>query len=413
MAKKSKWLIPLLPAILLGASLFIPYVLHTNDAEPPPEEIPLSKASEVVWANNQFALDLYGKLITEAENVFFSPWSISSTLAMIYEGAGGQTAEEMHSALYLPKDAMVRRTGYATFFRALNHIRGGVLETANALWPHKDYSFAESYLELCREYYSAKIEQVDYVNHPEEARKTINEWVAEKTRGKIKELLKENHVDALVRMIVTNAVYFKGTWLKQFPKEATEMEDFWVTSQHSVEVPMMQMKDTFNFTRTEDFRAVELPYVGKDLSMMLLLPKSNLTTVEKILSAKNLQTVREDMQLQNVTLHMPKFTFHTTYDTLAPALIELGMPSAFSTGANFSKMTGSPNPLFLSDVVHQAFVKVNEEGTEAAAATGGVIKLGPDPYFMNVNHPFLFVIQENTTGNILFMGRVVDPSQQG
>lgn len=410
---RKKRLAPLIIAILVGGSLFYTLSIPHSDGGGTPWTEVQAKASEVVWSNNQFALDLYPKLTAEGRNVFFSPWSISSTLAMAYEGAGGQTAKEMRSVLHLPKNDTVRREGYAAFFRYLNHVQGCVLETANALWHRKGDSFSENYLDLAREYYSAKIKQLNCSN-PKKARNTINNWVANKTRGKIEKLL-EKPIGGYIVMVLTNAIYFKGKWLKQFPKEATEKEKFWLTPDHSVEVPMMQMNDVFKFARTENLKAVELPYTGKDLSMMILLPeRGNLKNVERSLSASKLQEIREDMQLKNVSVKMPKFTLHPRYGngTLRTILKELGMPSAFGD-ANFSKMTELP--VCIDDVVHEACVSVSEEGTEAAAGTGVPMPIGPSPHmnYITANHPFVFVIQENTTGNILFIGRVVNPSQGG
>ncbi|GAG65148.1 unnamed protein product [marine sediment metagenome] len=392
--------------------------------ENPEEIIPTaadSKATNegvgiVVDANNQFALDLYLKFKDTPEysedNIFFSPYSISTALAMTYEGARGKTAEEMRSVFYLPQDDDIRRYSFARIYNQINKKdKKYKLHTANALWTQIDYLFLDEYLDVVEKYYAGKATNLDFVNETEKSRKTINSWVEDKTNNKIKDLIPQGVLDPDTRLVLTNAIYFKGTWLLQFNKEDTREEDFKVSSEKTVKVDMMSLTDEeFNYAETEELRVLEMPYDGEELSMLIILPKEdNLKSVEDLLSLEKLNELRNALTKQEVDVYIPKFKFETKY-FMKKTLIEMGMPSAFG-GADFSGMNGTKT-LFISNVIHQAFVEVNEEGTEAAAATAVVIKEAiSEKTVFNADHPFIFMIQERETGNVLFMGRVFDPTQ--
>jgi serpin B len=372
----------------------------------------------VINANNQFALDLYSELRKSAkgENVFFSPYSISTALAMTYEGARGKTAEEMQSVFHFPTDGQLRKSAFAAIHNQLNKPDSKFkLSIANSLWAQKDSKFLSEYLTTLQQYYAAKATNLDFVSATEESRKTINKWVEDKTNNKIKDLLSLGSLDATTRLVLTNAIYFKGTWIRQFDKSQTKDGDFRVSATNTIKVPMMRRADkdaTFNYAETSDLQILEMPYEGERLSMLVLLPKGDLSLLEPSLSLDKINDWKSKLREQRVDVLMPKFTLDTKY-SMKETLTQMGMPTAFDGDrADFSGMTGRKS-LRISAVIHQAFVDVNEEGTEAAAATAVVMsgKSVPRPVpIFRADHPFIFVIQDKENGNILFIGRVVNPT---
>ncbi len=379
-----------------------------------------SGVANVVEANNQFAFEYYSHLKNrETGNIFFSPFSISSALVMTYEGAREQTAKEMQSVLHFPADDNLRRTEYLKIFNELNKKdKKYELNIANALWAQEDYQFLSDYIDTVEKYYGGKTNNLDFVKDPEGSRVTINDWVEKQTKDKIKDLIPQGVINDMTRLVLTNAIYFKGEWVKQFDKENTTDEDFRINENDSVKVPMMQRTDEeaeFNYAENKDLQILEMPYSGEDLSMLILLPKNDdLAKVENSLSTENLAQWKKDLKKQRVEVFVPKFKFETKY-LMTEDLKAMGMPTAFGLGADFSGMDGKKD-LFISAVIHQAFVEVNEEGTEAAAATGVVMMLGALPGeetkipVFRADHPFIFLIQEKNSGNILFVGRVVNPA---
>ncbi len=379
-----------------------------------------SGVANVVEANNQFAFEYYSHLKNrETGNIFFSPFSISSALVMTYEGAREQTAKEMQSVLHFPADDNLRRTEYLKIFNELNKKdKKYELNIANALWAQEDYQFLSDYIDTVEKYYGGKTNNLDFVKDPEGSRVTINDWVEKQTKDKIKDLIPQGVINDMTRLVLTNAIYFKGEWVKQFDKENTTDEDFRINENDSVKVPMMQRTDEeaeFNYAENKDLQILEMPYSGEDLSMLILLPKDDdLAKVENSLSIENLAQWKKDLKKQRVEVFVPKFKFETKY-LMTEDLKAMGMPTAFGLGADFSGMDGKKD-LFISAVIHQAFVEVNEEGTEAAAATGVVMMLGALPGeetkipVFRADHPFIFLIQEKNSGNILFVGRVVNPA---
>jgi serpin B len=378
----------------------------------------------VVDGNTMFALDLYATLAKEPDfegkNLFFSPFSISSALAVTYEGARGNTADEIRSVFHLPANDTVRREGFLALDSELSTTdRNYTLNTANALWAEKTYPFFPGYIDIARIFYSADVNNLDFIDQPEASRQIINQWVEERTEGKITDLLPAGSIDPLTRLVITNAIYFKGTWVLQFDAAKTTEREFRIGSNTTVVVPMMQRTDEdaiYGFTETEALQALRMPYShdeGKELSMLVLLPRDdNLSAAEEVLNADDLAGLRGSLTDRQVMVYFPKFTLDTEY-RLPGTLAAMGMPTAFTMGADLSGMDGTKN-LYISEVVHKAFVDVNEEGTEAAAATGVVVNMkavSPAeevPVFL-ADHPFVFLIQDDETGNILFMGRVVNP----
>ncbi|MBS3056548.1 MAG: serpin family protein [Candidatus Aenigmarchaeota archaeon] len=373
---------------------------------------------EVVNANNQFAFELFSEFQEDPKykdgNIFFSPYSISVALTMTYEGARGQTAEEMQSVFHIPRDTNLRRPNFAAIYNDINKKdKSYKLSTGNALWAQQDYKFLGEYLSTVEKYYGGKAANVDFLREREKSRQTINTFIEEQTNNKIKDLIPEGVIDDRTRLVLTNAIYFKGTWVLQFDPKDTRDEDFTTNAKQTVKVPMMSLTGDdaeFAYAGTDEIQILEMPYDGEDLSMLIILPKeNNLGSIES-LSSEKLSEWRNMLNKQRVNIYVPKFKFETKY-FMVETLSNMGMPIAFTNAADFSGMDGTKNLLF-QDVIHQAFVEVNEEGTEAAAATAVVIieitSVPMIPTF-RADHPFIFIIQEKETGNILFLGRVADP----
>jgi len=380
----------------------------------------------VAEANNRFAFELYSRLAKDqkysGDNLFFSPFSISSALAITYEGAKGKTSDEIRSVFHFPVNDTARREGYQDLNAGINSGDPSYsLRTVNTLWAEKTSPFLAEYIGTAERYYSANTTNLDFKGHPEDSRLTINIWVEDKTGDRIKDLIPAGAIDPMTRLVITNAIYFKGDWVKQFDKNKTADAEFRTGPQRTVKVPMMQRTDenaVYVYAENSDLQMLSMPYehtTGPELSIIVLLPKAdNLTTTEASLSADTLSALQQSAESRRVMVYFPKFTLGTKY-SLPDTLGAMGMPTAFTGNADFSGMDGT-NDLLISDVIHQAFVDVNEEGTEAAAATAVVMKLAaapanpePVPVF-RADHPFIFIIQDDETGSILFMGRVVNPT---
>jgi len=364
---------------------------------------PTAKAFDPAESVNELAFDLYRKLAGQEDgNLFFSPYSISSALAMTYGGARGETAEQMEEVLHFGGPETTHLS-FSYLRETLNNIQkeGHVqLSIANSLWPQKDYPFLPAYLTLIKKYYGCEITPVDYKADAEDARRRINTWVENQTNDKIKDLIAEGFLNAQTRLVLANAIYFKGDWASQFKQEATHPAPFTLIDGTTVDVPMMSQAADFKMARTETVQALELPYESGDLSMIILLPNPG---------EKPALTSLDDLEFREmeVMVQLPKFKIETEF-YLGKTLSALGMPLAFSGKADFSDMDESHN-LSIDEVIHKAFIEVNEEGTEAAAATAVGIRATSMPPQFIADHPFLFLIRENSTGTILFIGRITDP----
>jgi len=378
-----------------------------------------AEITTAVTANNTFTFDLYNRYAGKTGNIFFSPYSITTALAMTAEGAKGQTATEMNKVLHVSQSADSQRTAAASVYNDLNASgQPFTLNTANALWAEKTYQFLSNYLTLVANYYGGKVTNLDFVGAAEASRQRINSWVAAQTHNKITNLIPQGAIDGFTRLVLTNAIYFKGTWVLQFDKKLTKKADFHVDDSTTVQADMMTLvgeKALFNYAENSDAQVLQMPYSGKKLSMVIILPKGNSTaTVEGKLNASYVSTLESTLTNQRVNVYLPSFTFKTTYG-LGDDLQALGMPTAFDASkADFSGMDGTTD-LYIGAVVHQAFVAVDEEGTEAAAATAVMIQTSavmnpkPIPDF-RADHPFIFLIQNDSTGEILFIGRVTNPT---
>ena len=367
-------------------------------------------------ANDQFALEFYSNIRgSEDGNIFYSPYSISTALSMTYEGARGETADEIQSVFHFSENDSERRSSAAAIYNQLNQWDSEYqLNTANALWIQEDYPVFDGFKETVEDYYVGKASNVDFMRDTEQARQTINSWVEQKTNYKIKDLFPQGTLSDMTRLVLTNAIYFKGTWVKQFDKAKTMDEDFRISSDQTVKVPMMRLtgdEAEFNYFEDEELQMLEMLYEGDDLSMIILLPKDDsLESLEESLTTQNLNEWRSQSREQRVNVYMPRFTFESKY-ILNENLKEMGMPTAFNPAAADFSGIADVEQLYIGLVIHQAFVDVNEEGTEAAAATGVGMDLTSMPMVkeFRADHPFIFIIQERETGNILFLGRVMDP----
>ncbi len=351
---------------------------------------------------NDFAFKLYAQLRTREGNLFFSPASMETALALVKEGAAGNTLRQM--SLLLPERAAFPDVGHSV-----------TLESANAVWADRTVPIAESFQAAVSGNYAADIRSADFRGQPDAERETINGWVEEKTRDKIQNLLPPGSVTAETRMILANAIYFKGDWLRPFDPAQTHDGPFRTGPQQSVAVPMMTLDpQPFGYMENESFQCLELPYEGEDLSMLIVLPREadGLNRIEKGLSAKAVKDWASALHRREVKVFLPKFKVESAFSSLRSTLMDLGLRDAFDPdAADFSGI--SEEPLFISDVVHKAFVQVDEKGTEAAAATGIIMRttaLPAPPAVFRADHPFLFMIREHATGQILFMGRICDPS---
>ncbi len=375
--------------------------------------------ARVVAGNTAFGTDLYQRERMQPGNLFFSPYSISTALAMTYVGARGRTAGEMAQVLHLD----LPQSETAPAFAGLVHEMAAAaeakplkLDIANSLWCEQGFPFADSFLQIVRQDFGAEARLVNFAAEPERTRLAINAWVAEKTQEKIQDLLQPGQIKGDTRLVLCNAIYFKGKWLSHFDPQATHPAPFFLGDGRQVQAPFMTQTLRLQSRAFDNFTAFALPYTSNALSMIILLPKTadGLDALERQVDAAHLREWLSALDTAPATrseLFLPKFKMTRRLD-LAATLSALGMPLGFSAEADFSGITGTP-ALRLSDVVHQAYVEVNEEGTEAAAATGGIMSLtaaiSRNPV-LRVDHPFVFLIRENRTGSILFLGRVTDPT---
>ncbi len=387
-------------------------------------EVSKSALSDLTDGNGAFAFDLYQQLKNRAGNLFYSPYSISTALAMAYAGASGTTVEQMAGALHfeLPQDKLhpafnwleseLAKRGEGAEGKDDGGFR---LNMVNAIWGQKGYEFKVAFLDTLAENYGAGLRILDFIEEPEKSRITINDWVSEQTEERIQDLIAPGGVTPLTRLVLTNAIYFNVAWESKFTEEATEVLPFYLLDGESVTVPMMRQTESFGYAEGDNYQAVELPYDGKELSMVILLPSEDrYTEFENALDYEQADRIMDKLDDRRVRLTMPKFEFESEF-SLKQALSALGMAEAFSGRADFSGMTGN-NDLFIGDVIHKAFVLVEEGGTEAAAATAVTMVMsapGPkpeEPVIVTVDRPFIFLIRDIETGAILFIGRVVNPT---
>ncbi len=384
-------------------------------------DVSASDLNTLVDGNSEFAFDLYQSLRDEQGNLFYSPYSISLALAMTYAGARSETEQQMADTLHF----ILSQDSLHPAFNSLDQQlasrgqgaqgkddKGFRLNIVNAIWGQEDYKFLAAYLDLLAENYGAGLRLLNFINAPEECRVTINDWVSDQTEGRIEDLIPQGAIDAMTRLVLTNAIYFNAAWLHPFNEKTTQNGTFHLLDGSQVTVPMMKQTASFGYAEGEGYQAVELLYDGSQLSMIILLPESgNFDSFEQSLDADYADAILTDLEYSQVALTLPKFEFESEF-SLTDTLAAIGMPVAFSDEADFSGMTGN-RELTITDILHKAFVSVDEAGTEAAAATAvvvGLTSIPAEPVEVTVDSPFIFLIRDIETGAILFVGRVMTPS---
>ncbi|MGA9427254.1 MAG: serpin family protein, partial [Terracidiphilus sp.] len=382
---------------LLCAFLAITACGATLAAQQPPAHptAPAADQAQAVRGSNQFAVDLYAHLRAQPGNLFFSPESISTAFAMTYAGASGETASQMANVFHftLPPDRLHPAMG--ALLSQMNSAHAGYeLHVADALWAQQDESFRQSFLTLVRSDYGAGFHQVDFRTSPEAVRGDINRWIERETNDKIRDMLGPGTVTPITRLVLTNAIYFKGSWVNQFNHSATRPDAFHVTSSESVQAPFMHRTGGYQYLDGGSFQAIELPYQGNDLSMVILLPKQidGLPALEQSFTATALGQWMQNFHFEDrVILSLPRFTLTRQFE-LSRTLAAMGMPQAFTNQADFSGMSANSG-LKISAAIHKAFVDVNETGTEAAAATSTILtaaaamRMEAPPIVFNADHP--------------------------
>ena len=382
-------------------------------------DVPETDLDLLVEGNSTFAFDLYQALRDEEGNLFYSPYSISVALAMTYAGARGETEQQMAETLKF----LLAQENLHPAFNSLDILlaqrgegaegkdeEGFRLNIVNAIWGQKDYAFLNEFLDVLAENYGAGLRIVDFINETEKSRVTINDWVSDQTEGRIEDLIPQGVITILTRLVLTNAIYFNAAWEYPFEEDATYNGPFYLLDGGEVTVPLMRQTESFRYAEGDGYQVVELPYDGHELSMVILLPEEGqFGAFEGSLDAELVAAIIEDLRSQEVALTMPKFEFESEFG-LKQALAAMGMPIAFTDAADFSGMTGVRD-LHIAEVIHKAFVSVDEAGTEAAAATAVIMELTamPEVVEMTLDHPFIFMIRDIETGAILFVGRVVNP----
>lgn len=407
----------ILPAVMAaslvgaGALAWRWYAAEREPAEVP-LEVPPEDLKPLVDGNTRFAVELYKKLAETDGNIVVSPYSISSALAMTYAGARGQTAEEMRNTLHfaLPPDRLHPAFGGTTrWLASAGGRKPNELGIANALWAQKGLGFVPEFLDITGQSYGAGLREVDFATDPGGSRQTINRWVEEWTRDRIKDLLTEKDITSRVRLVLTNAIYFKGEWKHQFDKQRTFDGDFETAPGVKVKVPMMRRSEMkLRASQSGPWRMLELPYAGDRLAMVVLLPakRGGLKEAESRLTAAEFQQGLDRLAETEIDVFLPRFKFTSRFE-LGHTLSEMGMPTAFSDAADFSGITPGGG-LHIKDVIHGGSVEVDEVGTVAAAATHVIMEESAKPEF-HADQPFLFLIRDTRAGNILFLGRVADP----
>ena len=381
--------------------------------------VPDSDLSALVGGNSAFAFDLYHSLRDETGNLFYSPYSISVALAMTYAGARADTERQMADALQfrLPQESLHAAMN-ALDSRLTSRGQDGEgfqLTIANAIWGQSGYEFSLDYLDVLALNYGAGMRSINFAEAPEESREIINDWVAERTEDRIRDLIPEGAIDGLTRLALTNAIYFNAAWHSPFQVEATRNRTFHLIDGTAIQAPMMSQTASFGYLRGDGYQAIDLLYQGEEMSMTLLVPdEGKFSQFEAVLDADTVDGILKNVRSERLQLTMPLFEYESQFG-LNEALKALGMPDAFSeSAADFSGLDGrrcaeDPDCLRITDVFHKGFVSVDEEGTEASAATGVLIGTTSLPPQVAVDRPFIFLIRDVETEAILFVGRVADP----
>lgn len=424
----------LVPVALAALALSAAALLSAcGDDEAPASELVMSKAprtsadpaaaNDAASALSLFSTDLYAILARTEGNLVFSPYSAAVALAMTRNGATGETLDQMSAVLHADQagdldaglnaidQALATRPGEYKWVDKTVNLE---LATANQLWGQRDYPFHDAFLDTLAANYGAGMRLVDYIKATEDARKAINAWISDQTRERIPELIAEGVLNSDTRLVLTNAIYLNAPWMHRFNKDSTSPGSFTRLDGSTVEAQLMRLSEELRFATGAGYQAVELPYIDGSLSMLVIVPDAGeFADFQSALSADTLETIVSDLKTAQVKLAFPRFEYRTQA-SLKDALKEMGMPIAFEPGlADFSAMSPDGKNLFIQDVIHEAFIAVDEDGTEAAAATAVVVgrtSAPQDTVELTVDRPFLYAIRDNDTGAILFLGRLTDPS---
>ncbi len=366
-------------------------------------------ADQIVNGGEKFAHELFKKLANNSDNLLISPLSIHTALSMTYAGTKGETASEFEKLFYFDNNLSV----HDSFKELLTSSQSKTNEfnLANSLWPSTLFTLRTSYVDTLTKEYNSTITQLDYKNNPD-ANAIINQWVEDQTEEKIKDLVPK--LTGTTKLVLVNTVYFLGTWLSEFDHNKTIKEQFLLSSDESVEIDMMHLTAEFNASSNSMFKTIELPYANREFSMFVVLPNSG-ETISSCLSHMEdlkLDTLKNSLYQQIVTLSLPKFKFSWGTKSLKSVLEELGLKKIFSNSADLGLMAQVDiGDLVVSDVLHKTFIEVDESGTEAAAATAVVVDVASMGFGFNANRAFIFLIKDNSTGSLVFMGVVADPSK--
>lgn len=374
----------------------------------------IEESQPIVHGSNDFGFDLYRQLKSEPGNVFISPINISSALAMAAAGANGSTLDEMLNVLHLPKgDGMAK--GFASLLNQLQADASSPYELslAAAIWAKDGFPIQQNFLDRVNKGFGGGLRRVNF-DDKAAAVKIINSWVKQQTKSKITDLVTTNDISALTRLVLTSAIYFKGQWQIKFVKELTKEEPFFTAADKSTKTPMMHTSGNFRYLENDKLQLVDLPYKGNRLSMTIVLPraKDGLAALESQLTGKAVIDWLNKGQSKLGDVAFPKFEFTVRYQ-LPDQLQAMGMKLAFGNAADFSGIS-TAEPLKIADVIHKAFVRVDEEGSEAAAATAVIFDRAPSPvverFDFRADHPFVFMIRDQKTGTVLFLGRMSEPT---
>lgn len=368
----------------------------------------------IAKANNQFTFDMLKQLHENNTDLFFSPFSISTALSMTYAGAKNKTENEMQNVLHFEKNSDDFHNAYSKYINQIKNNKNINLNIANALWAQKGFYFEKKYINLLKNAYNTKIQTVDFKNNASKQVKKINKWVYKQTNKKIKDLLNPSSINALTRLVLVNAVYFQANWKTKFKPKKSYNDNFYLSNGKIKKCKFMTNKLYLYVYEASNYTAVNIPYKKNEASFVVILPQKriNINQFVKDFSFSDYETFLNSMRKRDVELHLPKFKLTTQFN-LSESLKNIGMPEAFSDNADFSGMTGKRD-LKIDKVIHKAFVEVSESGTEAAAATGVVLMektahKKKDIVLFKANHPFIFLIIDNSTNAILFSGVLENP----
>ncbi len=373
--------------------------------------------------NNTFAFELYNRLGKTKGNLFFSPYSISAAMVLPYAGSAGATRSQIQTVMhYLAQDTNLYNafSGLNSFLTTSQFIgpNESRLYLANSIWIQRDLKILPAFYQIASEYFKASLKQADFMRNPDSARLNINGWVQERTEGRIMDLLKSNDVDTSTRLVVVSSIFMKAVWLFPFDPSLTESATFFISPNASVSIPMMTRTSFFSLLQGNRYTLLEMPYrIDKEgaaqLSLLVFLPNENfeLPQIESTILSSSLEGLMKNLERKQVIVSLPRFKLSQEFN-LNQILQQMGLTLPFSSSADFSGITGNTE-LAINDVIHKAYLSIDEKGTEAVAATAVTIGLKAvqeeTPIVFKADHPFLFMIIEKTTNSVLFIGRYVNP----